>query len=66
MTGKGVAIVDIDLYKYEIDSGQLVAPFDLVLEEASPIEFFCAKGRLAEPNIRLFFDWVTAAIRANG
>jgi LysR family transcriptional regulator, glycine cleavage system transcriptional activator len=66
LAGKGIAIVDIDLYKYELDSGQLVAPFDLVLEEASPIDFFCSKGRLAEPNICLFFDWLNATIRADG
>jgi LysR family glycine cleavage system transcriptional activator len=64
MSGKGVAIVDIDLYKYELDSGRLVAPLDFVLEEASSLEFFCSRGRLAEPNIRLFHDWLTAAIRA--
>jgi LysR family glycine cleavage system transcriptional activator len=63
MSGKGVAIADIDLFKHEIDCGQLVAPFDLVLDDASPIVFFCTSGRLGEPNIGLLLDWLENSIR---
>jgi LysR family glycine cleavage system transcriptional activator len=63
IAGEGVAIVDLDLYKYELDSGQLVAPFDFVLSNASPIVFFCARQRLAEPAISLFLEWLEVALR---
>jgi LysR family glycine cleavage system transcriptional activator len=65
MAGKGVAIVDLDLYKYEIDSGQLVAPFDFVLDHASPIVFTCSAGRIEEAPVSLIFDWLAGSMRSD-
>lgn len=61
--GKGVAIVDVDLYEYELDSGQLVVPFDFVVEDASAIVFVCSKGRFGDLSVGLFFDWLESALR---
>ena len=63
MSGKGIAIIDIDLYKYELDSGRLVTPFDFVLSNASPLVFFCVKGRREETNIALFLAWLEEALK---
>jgi LysR family glycine cleavage system transcriptional activator len=63
MAGKGVAIVNLDLYKHEVDSGQLVVPFEFVLDNASPVIFFCSRERLGEPAIAAFHDWLEAALR---
>jgi LysR family glycine cleavage system transcriptional activator len=66
MSGKGIAIVDLDLYKYELDSGQLVAPFDTVLCDVSRIVLFSSPGRLRETNIRLFADWLESSVGPRG
>jgi LysR family glycine cleavage system transcriptional activator len=63
MSGKGVAMVDRDLYKYELDSGELVAPFDFVLRNASAIVLLCSRGRANETPIRVFFDWLVASLQ---
>jgi LysR family glycine cleavage system transcriptional activator len=63
MAGRGVGIVDLELYKFELDSGQLVAPFEFVLGNASPIIFFCAGHRSAEPAIAAFSEWLQAVLR---
>jgi hypothetical protein len=42
----------------------LVAPFDFVLSDAASVAFFCARGRLSEPAIALFYDWLETSMRA--
>ncbi|MEN8195288.1 MAG: LysR substrate-binding domain-containing protein [Pseudomonadota bacterium] len=56
--GLGVAIADLYLIRDELESGCLVAPFDLVVSEDTGYFLFCQKGRLDEPAIAAFRDWL--------
>jgi len=56
MAGKDVAIVARDIYKYEFHRGELVTPFDFVLDKASAIVLLCSKARVNEAPISVFTD----------
>lgn len=58
--GLGVAIGDLLLIEDELVSGQLVAPFDLVLSEETGYFLFCRRARFREPKLAAFRDWLIA------
>ncbi len=58
--GLGVAIADLRLFKTELETGQIVAPFELVIREQSGYFLFCRKGRFLEPKIAALRDWLIA------
>lgn len=64
--GLGVAIVDLHLIRAELASGVLVAPFELVLSEGTGYYVAAARGRLAEPKLAAFVDWLLAEMAATG
>lgn len=63
--GLGVAIADLLLVQDELASGQLVAPFDLVVSEDTGYYLFCQPGRFEEPKIAAFRDWIIAEAQAS-
>ncbi|MEM7225946.1 MAG: transcriptional regulator GcvA [Pseudomonadota bacterium] len=58
IAGQGIAIGDLSLFKEELERGQLVAPFDFVLSEDTGYYLIAAPGRMAEPKIAAFRDWL--------
>jgi len=58
MAGLGVTTADLHFYKKELAAGQLVIPFDIILTEETGYFLFCQKGRLDEPAIVAFKDWL--------
>lgn len=62
--GLGVAIVNPDLFRDEIESGRLVRPF--ALRVASPRRYFLVypEGRGERPKVKAFRDWVLAEAKA--
>lgn len=49
--GLGVAIADLHLVREEIESGALIAPFDIVVSESTGYFLVCERDRLDEPGI---------------
>lgn len=64
--GLGVTIGDLHLVDAELKAGRVVAPFDLVVTEDTGYFLFAAKGRLAEPALARFRDWLLDEIRGQG
>lgn len=63
--GFGVTMADLLLVQDELESGQLVAPFDLVVSEDTGYYLFCQRGRFEEPKIAAFRDWIIAEAKAS-
>ena len=66
IAGQGIAIGDLSLIEDELARGQLVAPFDLVLSENTGYYLIAAPGRMAEPKIAAFRDWLMSEIGEAG
>ena len=62
--GLGVAMCDRYFVEGELANGQLVAPFDLVVSDNTGYFLFAERGRLKEPVIAAFCDWVTTEVHA--
>ena len=60
MNGNGIAIADLHLFRNEIETGQLVTPFELIIREQSGYFLVCRKGRFLEPKIAAVRDWMIA------
>jgi len=60
--GLGVAICDRYFIEHELESGRLIAPFDLIVSENTGYFLFAERGRMSEPGITAFRDWITAEI----
>ncbi len=63
--GLGVAMGDLLLVEDDLASGQLVAPFDLVVSEDTGYYLFCPRGRFRERKIAAFRDWIIAEAKAS-
>jgi DNA-binding transcriptional LysR family regulator len=59
------AKADLCLVRDELASGALVAPFDLVVSEGTGYVLFAARGRLEEPKLAAFRDWLLAEAAAD-
>ena len=57
-SGLGVAIGDLGLIRPELESGQVVAPFDEILRKDTGYLLIALKGRFDEPKIAAFRDWL--------
>jgi LysR family glycine cleavage system transcriptional activator len=60
--GLGVAICDRFFIEDELASGRLVAPFDLVVRDNTGYYLFAERGRMSEPAIAAFRNWIVAEI----
>ena len=60
----GVGILTRSLFKAELASGVLIAPFDIVADDDQPFWLVYPEGRRNVPKIRAFRDWILAAIAA--
>ena len=66
VAGQGVGITDLHLFGDELAAGRLVAPFGLVVSEDTGYFLFAERGRLDEPELATFRDWLLAEVAAEG
>jgi LysR family glycine cleavage system transcriptional activator len=60
--GLGVAMADLHLVEEELADGRLVAPFDVVVHDGTGYVLLAEQGRLAEPRLAVFRDWLLAEL----
>lgn len=63
--GLGVAMADLHLVRDELASGALAAPFGLVVGEGTGYFLIAERGRLGEPKLAAFRDWLLAEAAAD-
>jgi len=56
--GEGVALLDIDLFRADIESGAVVTPFEELFEDGYGYFLNLAAEDLADPVISVFRDWI--------
>lgn len=66
VAGLGVAMADLLLIRNELDSGQLVAPFDVVVSDDTGYYFFWPNDRSDDPKIAAFRDWLLQEAKEEG
>lgn len=64
LAGSGIVLSRTSLAQQHLASGQLVAPFDVVLTTAAHFRFLCAKGTECRPQIAAFREWLFSEVRA--
>ena len=64
--GLGVAMADLHLVEEELADGRLVAPFGPVLRDGIGYVLVAEAGRLAEPRLAVFKDWLVAELATVG
>jgi len=62
--GQGVAMCYSILAKQEIESGRLIAPFNITLPSSNSYDFVCPEGHEQKPRIVAFRDWLKSTIEA--
>ena len=65
MAGTGVVLGRVSLATRALESGRLVAPFDVGLKVDAQFRFVCPKGMETRPNIAAFEAWVMEEIEAS-
>lgn len=60
--GLGVAMADLHLVEDELADGRLVAPLQPVLRDGIGYVLVAEAGRLAEPRLAVFRDWLVAEL----
>ena len=63
LSGLGITIGDLFLVQEEIASGQLVAPFDLIVSANTGYSLVCKPGGYHDPKLSAFRDWILDEIR---
>ena len=58
VAGMGITVGDLFLIQDELNAGQLVTPFELVVSDGTGYFLVTEKGRFDEPKIKLFVDWI--------
>jgi LysR family glycine cleavage system transcriptional activator len=62
LSGLGITIGDLFLIREELASGQLVAPFDLIVSADTGYSLLCRPGGCRDPKLSAFRDWILAEI----
>lgn len=62
MDGAGIALGRIAVGAADLEAGRLVRPFSLTLPTPHAFWFVTARGRLTEPPIRAFLEWLSEEI----
>lgn len=65
INGGGVALIAEFLARSELESGQLIKPFDLVLPSDHWYWFVCPTENLERPKVKAFHDWLVEAIECD-
>lgn len=65
MTGAGVVLARVSLATRALETGRLVAPFDLGIVADAQFRFVCPKGNEMRPHIKAFHDWMMDEIKAS-
>jgi LysR family glycine cleavage system transcriptional activator len=64
MADMGVALLTPAYYRTEIATGQLIQPFDRIIDEGSAYWLAYPESRRNVPKIRKFRDWIVAEAEA--
>lgn len=64
LAGGGVVLSRTSLAQSHLASGQLVAPFDVMLTTPARFRFLCPLGAETRPQVAAFRDWLLGEIRA--
>ena len=64
--GLGVAMADLHLVETELAEGRLIAPFELVVREGTGYVLVTEAGRLDEPRVAVFKDWLLSELATAG
>lgn len=59
-------MADLHLVADELADGRLVTPFNLVLRDGTGYVLLAEQGRLVEPRLALFRDWLVAELATGG
>lgn len=62
MTGRGVALGSTTFVQDHLESGRLIKPFELVLQNDFADYVVCPESKLANPAVRAFKDWLMALV----
>jgi len=58
--GQGIILARTLMVADELETGQLIKPFDVQITSSNSYYFVCPKGREKETKIKAFLDWVRA------
>ena len=58
LSGEGLALVDLNLFREHLDRGQLVAPFDVTLDDGYGYYLVTDSEALSDPAIAVFRSWL--------
>ena len=58
LSGEGLALVDVNLFKADLEAGRLVRPFDVTLEEGYGYYLITHPEALSDTAIALFRSWL--------
>ena len=61
--GQGVTLLTPTYYRQELASGELIQPFDIVVESGRPVWLVYAERRRNSPAIRAFRKWLLAEMQ---
>jgi LysR family glycine cleavage system transcriptional activator len=64
LSGSGVVVSRTSLAQRYLASGQLVAPYEVVLTTPAHFRFTCVRGTEDKPQIAAFRDWLFSEVRA--
>lgn len=64
--GLGVAMADLHLVEVELAEGRLIAPFQLVVRDGTGYVLATEAGRLDEPRVAVFKDWLLSELATSG
>lgn len=64
--GLGVAMADLHLVETELAEGRLIAPFALVVRQGTGYVLATEAGRLDEPRVAVFKDWLLSELATSG
>lgn len=65
ISGAGVVLGRVSLATRALESGRLVAPFDIGLLTKAQFRFVCPKGHESRPQVAAFRAWVKAEIKSS-
>ena len=65
MSGVGAVLGRVSLATRALETGRLVAPFDVGLVAEAQFRFICPQGSETRPHVKAFEDWISAEIEAS-
>ena len=58
LSGEGLALIDLDLFRSYLDEGRLIAPFEVTLDDGFGYYLITDSEALSDPAVALFRSWL--------